>query len=160
MHKNIITTILISCLFISCSSNNSFSYNQDFAALEKSLLPSIELTENSVKNHIESFQFDSVVIVSEKMEHQVDSCIAILKNKPAANAKLGEKFKVDAIKYFEFFKSIYNSYKNYGSAVSEKGRMEEALKMQAVIATKDQAIQKIQQSQKEFAEANGFKIGN
>jgi hypothetical protein len=158
MIKNIIITFVILTFFPACNSNNAYTYSEEFVASENSLIPNIEITETKVETFIENEQFDSVAVASEKMENQIDSIIGEIKIKPAPNGKLGEKFKVDVLKYFEYFKSIYASYKNYGNAKTDKNRIEEAVKMQTIISTKDAVVKKIQQSQREFAEANGFKL--
>jgi uncharacterized protein YcfL len=158
MQKNIISLVVVFVLLVSCKSNDAFKYSQAFVAGENSLSTNIEYTENSVEKYIADEHYDSIAIVSEKMEMQIDSLVKVFKAKPASTGKLGEKFKVDGIKYFEFFKAIYASYKDYGKASSEANRNIAVEKMQSLIAKKEDVIKLVQQSQKEFAEANGFRL--
>jgi hypothetical protein len=158
MVKKIILLALIIVSIVSCKSNNAFKYSQEFVASETKLMPSIENTENKVGDYIEKNQYDSMAIISEKMEKEINDVIVVIKGKPAPDATGGEKFKVDVIKYFEYLKGIYGSYKDYANADSDDKRQEEALKMQNLASKKQEVVKIIQIAQKEFAKANGFKI--
>jgi hypothetical protein len=158
MVKKMIALVLIVLGFASCKSNNAFKYSQDFVASEKKLMPMIESTETKAGEYIALQQYDSMAMVSEKMENAVNDVIKEAKTKPAADAKDGEKFKVDVIKYFEFLKNVYASYKDYGNAATDKARQEEAIKMQTLVSKKEAVVKTIQTAQEEFAKANGFKI--
>lgn len=160
MIKNIFITVIAIFSLGACKYNNAFKYSEDFVASEKKLIPNIERTENSVERYIDKGHYDSIVFVSEKMEMQIDSLIVTLKAKPAPDAKLGEKFKADVVRYFIFLKSIYTSYKNYGKATTDEGRNEELKKMQQIASKKEEVIKAVQQSQSEYAKENGFKIEN
>lgn len=158
MVKKMIALVLIVIGFVSCKSNNAFKYSQDFVGSEKKLMPMIETTETKAGEYIALQQYDSMAMVSEKMENAINDVIKDAKTKPAADAKDGEKFKVDVIKYFEFLKSVYASYKDYGNAATDNARQQEAIKMQALVSKKSAVVKTIQTAQEEFAKANGFKI--
>ena len=158
MVKKIIAIVLIVVSIASCKSNNGFIYSQDFVASEKKLMPMIESTETKAGEYIALQQYDSMAIVSEKMENAINDVIKDAKAKPAADAKDGEKFKVDVIKYFEFLKSVYASYKDFGNAATDEARQEEARKMQTLVSKKTAVVKTIQTAQQDFAKANGFKI--
>jgi hypothetical protein len=158
MIKKIIAAAFIIISIVSCKSNNAFKYSQDFVASEKKLMPMIENTETKVEGYIALKQYDSMAIVSEKLENAIGETIKDAKAKPAADAKDGEKFKVDVIKYFEFLKSVYSSYKDYGNAATDDARQKEIAKMQQLISKKTEVVKIIQTAQKDFAKANGFKI--
>ncbi len=158
MLRKIIAFVLMVVSIVSCKSNNAFKYSQDFVASEKKLMPMIESTETKVEGYIALKQYDSMAIVSEKLENAIAETIKDAKAKPAADAKDGEKFKVDVIKYFEFLKSVYGSYKDYGNAATDDARQEEIMKMQQLISKKTEVVKIIQTAQKDFAKANGFKI--
>jgi hypothetical protein len=158
MVKKIIIVVLIVISIVSCKSNNAFKYSQDFVASEKKLMPLIEDTEKKVEQYIAQAQYDSMAIVSEKLENAIGETIKDAKAKPAADAKDGEKFKVDVIKYFEFLKSVYGSYKDYGNAENDEARQQEVMKMQQLLSKKVEVVKIIQTAQKDFAKANGFRI--
>ena len=145
---------------VSCKSNNAFKYSEDFVASEKKLIPNIGLTETNVAGYIAREHYDSVAIAAKKMEIQIDSLIVNMKSKPAPEAQLGEKFKVDVINYFVFFKSVYTSYINFGKAASADERAQELVKLQQIVSNKEVVVNAVQQSQREFAKANGFRLGN
>jgi hypothetical protein len=158
MIKKIIVVVFIITCIVSCKSNNAFKYSQDFVASEQKLMPMIESTETKVEGYIALKQYDSMVIVSEKLENAIGETIKDAKAKPAADAKDGEKFKVDVIKYFEFLKSVYGSYKDFGNAATDNARQAEVVKMRQLISKKAEVVKIIQTAQKDFAKANGFKI--
>jgi hypothetical protein len=158
MVKKMISLLFIVISIVSCKSNNAFKYSQDFVASEKKLMPLIESTETKVEGYIALKQYDSMAIVSEKLENAIGETIKDAKAKPAADAKDGEKFKVDVIKYFEFLKSVYGSYKDYGNAATDDARQAEVVKMQQLISKKVEVVKIIQTAQKDFAKENGFRI--
>lgn len=159
MKKKLFFPFFAMLFLISCKSNNAFEYSEDFVTSEKKLIPNVGLTENNVAGYIAREHYDSVAIAAKKMEIQIDSLIVSMKAKPAPEAQLGEKFKVDVINYFVFFKSVYTSYINFGKAANADERAQELLKMQQLVSSKDEVINAVQQSQREFAKANGFKLG-
>jgi hypothetical protein len=158
MLKKIIGILVIVVSIVSCKSNNGFKYSQDFVASEKKLMLIIETTEKKVEAYIALKQYDSMAFVSEKLENAIEETIKDAKTKPAADAKDGEKFKVDVIKYFEFLKSVYTSYKDFGNATTDNTRQEEVVKLQKLISKKTDVVKIIQTAQKNFAKANGFRI--
>jgi hypothetical protein len=158
MFKKIIPALFIISLFVSCKTKNAFKFSQDFVTKEKSLIPSLEMTESKVEAFVKEKKFDSVVAVSGRMEKMIEDIIAPIKAAPAPDAEDGEKFKVDVIKYFEHMKSIYTSYKAYGNATNDEARDAELLKLQEIAAKNSEVTTIIQTSQKSFAKANGFKI--
>jgi hypothetical protein len=158
MIKKIIALVFIAVTVISCKSNNAFKYSQEFVTNEKKLIPLIEITEKKVEGFISEAKYDSIAIVSEKLESVIEETIKDAKAKPAADAKDGEKFKADVIKYFEYLKSVYSLYKDYGNAGTEEGRQQQITKMQEILSHRPQVVSTIQTAQKDFAKSNGFKI--
>jgi hypothetical protein len=158
MVKKMISLLFIVVSIVSCKSNNAFKYSQDFVASEKKLMPMIETTERKVEEYIALKQYDSMAIVSEKLENAIGETIKDAKARPASDAKDGEKFKVDVIKYFEFLKSVYASYKDFGNAPTADARKAEVVKMQQLLSKKTDVVKIIQTAQQDFAKANGFRI--
>jgi hypothetical protein len=92
------------------------------------------------------------------METKIDSLIAEIKNKPAPKVKEGENFKKAALSYFDYMKSIYTSYKNYGLQTTPEGRQIQVQIMSMVVNKEDKMIADVQEAQRIFAMDNGFKI--
>ncbi len=158
MLKNFLIAVMVLSFFSSCKSNSAFKYNQDFAAREKGLIPDITTTETNVARYITAQQFDSVAVAGEKMESLVNNQLTEIKKENAPDAKGGEAFKTAGIKYFEYLKDMYTSYKNYGAAKSDEDRNAELLKLQQLVAKKGAVVEDIKQAQTTFAAANNFKI--
>lgn len=125
---------------------------------QKALSESIDHTEPLLKQYFTSFQYDSIVSVSGRIEKKIDSIIKTVKNKPVPPVKQGENFKKAALNYFSYMKNIYTSYKNYGLQTSPEGRQIQREIMSKMIAQEDMVIADMQKAQRVFAKDNGFKI--
>jgi hypothetical protein len=111
-----------------------------------------------LKNYFASFLYDSIASISSRMEIGIDTIIKEIAKKPAPAVKQGENFKKAALHYFDFMKSIYTSYKNYGLQNSPEGRQIQLQIMTMIINNEDKMIAEMQKAQKIFAKDNGFKI--
>jgi len=111
-----------------------------------------------LKNYFASYTYDSIASVSSRMEMTIDTIIKEIAKKPAPQVKQGENFKKAALQYFDYMKSIYTSYKNYGLQNSPEGRQIQLQIMYMIINNEDKMIAQMQKAQKIFAKDNGFKI--
>ena len=111
-----------------------------------------------LKNYFASFQYDSIASVSTRMETKIDTIIRDIAKRPAPNVKEGGNFKKAALHYFDYMKSIYTSYKNYGLQNSPEGRQIQLQIMSMIISNEDKTIAEMQKAQQIFAKDNGFKI--
>lgn len=151
-----ITSICI--LSVSCKSKIAIDYNDMIAKKQMDLGESMDKAEPNLKNYFASYEYDSIAGISGRMELKIDSIIKEIKNKPAPKVKEGENFKKASLHYFDYMKSIYTSYKNYGLQTSPEGRQIQQQIMSAVVSQEDKAIADMQQAQRIFAKDNGFKI--
>jgi len=158
MSKFMMIALSAIVLLSGCQSKSAFKFSEDIVAKEQSLVKDIEKTEDQVEMFISNQEFDSMAIVSERMEKLVDEKLEEVKAMKAPDVKEAENFKAAAIKYFAFMKSMYTSYKKYGLAESQEERDEELEEMQDILANKNKAISDMQMAQRKYAEANGFKI--
>ena len=156
--KSLIAAILTALIFASCGSKKAFNYSEMVVSKEKSLAPALIETEEKATKYVSAGQLDSVVIVSEKMEQKFDDVIKDIKNEAAPSVPEGENFKSASIRYFEYLKSIYTSYKAYGQAATDEAREEERVKMVKIVDKKQEAINDMQDAQRKYAKANGFKL--
>lgn len=142
----------------SCQSKAAFKFSEDIVQKEKSLTADITQTEEEVGRFAEEAKFDSVAIVSERMEEKVAAKIEEIKAMKTPVAKEAENFKTATLHYFSFIKSVYTHYKNVGLAKADEARQEAATKLTDIEARRDVAINLMQQAQQKFAKANGFRI--
>jgi predicted metal-dependent hydrolase len=157
-----IKKIFFACLFLvslaACKSKAAFEYSQNFVKKERALSPDMMSTEEKVKNFLAKEEFDSIGYAGEQMEKMVDAKLKEIKDQPAPDAKEGDNFKESGLKYFNYIKSIYTSYKNFGYAKTPESREEEMTRLKAIVDKKSDAIEEIQRAQKKYADANGFKL--
>lgn len=158
MLKRIIIAAIVIISIASCKSKGAFNYSQDFVKKENSLLPDITRTEDNVKRYMDKEQYDSIAIAGEKMEELVSSKIKEVRTTPAPDAKEAENFKEACIRYFEFIKSMYTGYKDFGKATTKEQREAEMDKLVDITKKRNDAINAIQQAQQKYADANGFRL--
>jgi len=159
MKFKIIVAIGIICFSgIGCKSKVAKDYNDMIVEKQKGLGKSMDQAAPLLKNYFASFEYDSIASVSSKMETRIDTIINEIAKNPAPRAKQGENFKKAALHYFDYMKSIYTSYKNYGLQNSPEGRQIQLQIMTMIINNEDKMIAEMQKAQKIFARDNGFKI--
>lgn len=152
-------TIAVICLFaIGCKSKNALDYNNMIVQNQQSLAKSMEQTEPQLKNYFANYEYDSIASISSRMEAKIDSIIHVIQSKPVPKVKQGENFKKVALNYFDYMKTIYQSYKNYGTETTPEGRMIGLAVISRVTSQEDKMIADMRQAQRVFAKDNGFKI--
>ena len=160
MLKKLLFAVVLFSGLAGCKSKSAFDYSQNFVKKEQSLLPDINSTEANVKRYAALEQYDSIAVAGERMEKLVDAKLKEIKDEAAPDAKEAENFKEAGIRYFSYIKSMYTSYKNFGSAGSPEARATEMQKLQELVNNKAAAIADMQRVQKKYADANGFKLEN
>src|SRR5689334_10184145 len=156
--KTVFAIAVVCCFAIGCKSKMAVDYNNLIVKEQQSLAKSMEQTEPQLKNYFANYEYDSIASVSSRMEAKIDSIIHDIQNRPAPKVKQGENFKKAALNYFDYMKTIYTSYKNYGLQITPQGRQTQLQIMSLVIDQEDKMIADMQQAQKIFAKDNGFKI--
>jgi len=154
-----IFTIAAICFFaIGCKSKMALDYNNMIVQNQQSLAKSMDQTEPQLKNHFANYEYDSIASISSRMEAKIDSIIRVVQSKPAPKVKQGENFKKVALNYFDYMKTIYQSYKNYGTESTPEGRIIGLAVISRVTSQEDKVIADMRQAQRIFAKDNGFKI--
>jgi len=156
--KTIVAIAVICILGVGCKSKIAMNYNDMIVEKQKKLGKSMDQAAPQLKNYFASYQYDSIASVSTRMEMKIDTIIKEIAKKPAPQAKQGENFKKAALHYFDYMKSIYTSYKNYGLQDSPEGRQIQLQVMSMIINNEDKMIAAMQKAQQIFAKDNGFKI--
>jgi hypothetical protein len=152
-------TIASICLFtIGCKSKIAKDYNDMVVKKQKSLAESIAQNEPQLKTYFGNYEYDSIASISGRMEAKIDSIIRYIKGRPAPKARQGENFKKAALNYFDYMKTLYTSYKNYGLQNSPEGRIVGREVIARVTSEEDKMIAQMQEAQVIFAKDNGFKI--
>ena len=156
--KTIVAIAVIGSMAAGCKSKLAIDYNDMIVKKQKSLGRGMDAVAPLLKNYFASFQYDSIASVSSRMEAKIDTIIRDIAKKPVPNVKQGDNFKKAALHYFDYMKSIYTSYKNYGLQNSPEGRQIQLQIMSMIIKNEDKMIAEMQKAQQIFARDNGFKI--
>ena len=156
--KTIVGIAIICFLGIGCKSKIAMNYNDMIVEKQKGLGKSMDQAAPLLKNYFATFEYDSIAGISSRMEIKIDTIIKEIAKKPAPPVKQGENFKKSALHYFDYMKSIYTSYKNYGLQNSPEGRQIQLQIMTMIINNEDEVIAEMRKAQKIFAKDNGFKI--
>ena len=160
MIKNVLLIGIVVTGLMSCKSKSAYNYSQDIVAKERSLGPQITITEDKVGKFLGAEQFDSVAAAGERMEKLVQQKIDEINAMKVPNAKEAGTFKEATLKYFQYIKSIYTGYKELGKASTAEQRETLTKDLQDVAGKKEEVISAMQQAQKKYASANGFKVEN
>ena len=147
------------CFFaMGCKSKIAIDYNNMIAEKQKSLGTAMDEVEPKLKNYFAAFEYDSIVNVSNRMETKIDSILREIEKKPAPKAEQGENFKKAALNYFDYFKTIYVTYKNYGLQNTPEDRLNAGKDMAMILSHEDKMIADMLEAQRIFAKDNNFKI--
>ena len=156
--NTIIAIAIVAFWAAGCKSKVALDYNNMIVEKQKRLGKSMDDAAPLLKNYFASYTYDSIASVSSRMEMKIDTIIKDIAKKPAPQVRQGENFKKAALHYFDYMKSIYTSYKNYGLQNSPEGRQIQLQIMSMIINNEDKMIAQMQKAQKIFAKDNGFKI--
>jgi len=156
--KTLFTIATICCFAIGCKSKIAKDYNDMIVKKQKSLAGSIDENEPKLRNYFANYEYDSIAAVSGRMETKIDSIIQSIKRKPAPKATQGENFKKAALNYFDYMKTLYTTYKNYGLTTSPEARIVGREIISRVTSQEDKMVADMQQAQRIFAKDNEFKI--
>lgn len=160
MYSRIFFLLMLPALLAGCKSKSAFNYSQDIVALERSLEPDIEATESKVKRYYENSEYDSIALAGSGMEKKVQEKIDKLNAMPLPDAKGASEFKSATLRYFDYIKNVYSSYKKWGSAATDPERESALEKIMDLINGKDKVLQEMQKAQRKYADANGFRLEN
>jgi nitrogen fixation/metabolism regulation signal transduction histidine kinase len=158
MKKIFLYLFLLLVLFSSCNSKSAFNYSQEVVKTEKLLLPQVEETEKKVAEFFPAQQFDSMAIVSRKMEVAVQNAKDHLDNLPVPDAKQAKEFKEGVMRYFSFMKSVYTDYRKVAEAKTEEERNKHLARVQLIPTKRQEELSRIKEIQQKYADANGFRV--
>jgi hypothetical protein len=159
MKRKIIFLMAVVFLFAAgCKSKKAMDYNEMIVKEQKKLAQSMDEEAPELRNYFSNYQYDSIARVSSRMEARINIIINEINKTPVPNVSQGANFKKAALQYFNYMKSIYTAYKNYGMQTSPDGREIEMQVIQKMTSGEDQVIADMQDAQQIFAKNNGFKI--
>jgi hypothetical protein len=159
MTKKIFTFATLLFVLTACKSKKAaYNYNQDIVAMEKELEPAITKTEDNVGRYVAAGRYDSVAVAGKAMEDMVQQKIDKIEKQGAPKAKEGENFQNAVLKYFKFIRGLYSEYVKLGKAKSNEERDLVLQDIQKVVSEKDKVITDMQNAQRKYATANGFKV--
>lgn len=160
----IFVSIAFLLVFVSCKSEKNEQavtpqkFNEQIVLLEESLEEPLLKAEAEIKVRSEKADFTGMAQSAKAMEDTVSKKISEIK-KIAAVGKGGEDFKTVAVRYFEYIKSIYTSYRNIAEAKTEEARVEATKKMNDVLNSQPAVLSNLQTSQQKYATDNNFVVG-
>jgi len=143
---------------VACKSRQAREFNDEIVHKYASLLPEVNAAEGKIMQYINNGNYDSVVVVAEKMEQLADDKIIEVQNLSLPDVNGAATFRNSFVTFFEYIKSIYSNYKSYGQANPGKDREAASKIVLAILRNKDTVVNSMQKIQKAFAESNGFKI--
>ncbi|CAN5858125.1 hypothetical protein BH11BAC4_BH11BAC4_24050 [soil metagenome] len=158
MLKKLLVGILVLSVIGGCNSQTALKYSQGLVKKEQSIMPAMTATEENTKAFFADKQYDSIAVAGEKMEKLVDEKLKEIREEPEPDVKGAAAFKEAFIKYFQFIKSMYTGYKNFGKAATGDARDQELKKIGELADKKASVLRDIQAAQQKFAGDNGFRL--
>jgi len=143
---------------VSCTSKTAFEYSEAIVRMENELSADIAKADLKVAEYLDAEKRDSAILMSQQMELLVESKLKEVQLLEAPRVKEGNNFKKAAVRYFTYIKRIYSSFKNFTMAPTEEQKEIERQRLARIIKDKKEATEAMQEAQKKFAMANGFKI--
>ncbi|MGJ7032407.1 hypothetical protein [Niabella hirudinis] len=131
-------------------------YSDEIAKMEQSLAEPIRQTENAIKLYADSADYKNVAVAAAKMEALIQEKIDKVEDIDVSKFTGGEDFKTVAVRYFEYFQSLYQAYREIGDAPDEAARITASNRMNQVLVAQDEVILRLQDTQMRFAAENGF----
>lgn len=148
--------ILFLLMLFGCKPKAALEFNEKINAIEASLLNDVKTTDDNVSVFFERQQYDSAAASSQRMEELVAVKLKEVESLQVPNVKEGDNLKKAAIRYFSYMKKIYGTYKTFALQPTE----EERRNLVRVSEGAKDALEDIQNAQKKYAKANGFRIEN
>ena len=149
---------IASISLLGCKPNVAVKYNDMIVEYQNKLKAGMSEAEPKLKNYFATFEYDSIVSVSSKIETKIDSIIQKLQKEPSPKAEQGDDFKKAALNYFDYFKTIYSTYKNYGLQTTPEDRLNAGQDMALILSHENKMIADMLRAQIIFAKNNKFKI--
>jgi hypothetical protein len=156
--KKLLLLVPVILLMCSCKSKTALNFSEKIVQKEESLEDYIKNTESKVRDFISAGKFDSMAIVSAKMEGLVNEKLNEIKSMETPDLKFAGDFKRHAAEYFTYLKAIYTGYVKYAKAETDELKQKESENIQKMLSQKNTILGTMQDSQRKFAEANGFKL--
>jgi len=156
--KKLLFLVPVIFLVCSCKSKTALDFSEKIVQKEKSLGDDIKNTESRVKDFILAGKFDSMAVVSTKMEGLINEKLNEIKGMQTPDLKFADDFKRHAMEYFAYMKKIYTGYVKYAKAETDELRQKEYENIQDMVSQKDNVLRTMRDSQNKFAKANGFKL--
>jgi hypothetical protein len=161
MFKKCKYLLLIILFFISCkgdTKNEALRYNKIFLVKQKALIIDMQKAQKQVEASLKVKAYDNVSQVCATMESKIDEVITFFKSAPAANAKLGDKFKSEILGYLRYMKSVYAQYKALVSAKTKNEQLQVFKKIESLAAIGVQVETILRNIQIDFAAINGSTV--
>lgn len=156
---NTVLCTLIFFLLTACKEKITMSakqFSDEVAVLEQGLAEPIRQTENTIKKCADSADYKCVAAAAEKMEGIIQEKIDQIEKVDVSKFTGGEDFKTVAVRYFEYFKSLYTAYRAIGDAPDEPARVEASNRMNQILVAQEEVMLRLQDTQVRFAAENGF----
>ena len=155
--KHILSLLFLVVLF-SCKNKTALQFNEAIISIERSLSPDIQPAEQKIVNYCEHQQYDSAAATSTAMESLVDSKLKEVEALTTPDVKEGENLKKAAVRYFEYLKGRFTSYKEFAVQTNDEARETARLNLVKITNQAGDALKDIQVAQKKYADANGFRL--
>lgn len=131
-------------------------YSDEVVTMQQSLAEPIRTAENEIKNFGDNSNYAGLAGVGGKMESLLQGKIDTLNNIKTSSFTGGDDFKIVVIRYFEYLKDVYSTYKQIGNAPDQAARLKLTNDMYQKLSAQPDVEERMKASQTRFAAMNGF----
>jgi hypothetical protein len=153
------TYLVIVCFsFAACKSKMAKDYSDTIVKKQNPLEVDMEKATNQLRIYFGNYDYDSIVNVSTRMETEISNVVNDINKIQAPKLKEAENFKAETLKYLNYKKNVFTTYKNYGMQTTPEGRELLRMNMTAMLSQEKIMNSNLQTAQINFARANHVKI--
>lgn len=129
--------------------------NEKIMDLENSLAEPMLKAEAEIKARGDNGNIEGVIQSAKAMEDTIQLRLTKLKGLSTVGVG-GEDFKTATVRYFEYLKSIYTTYKEIAQAKDDNAKTEKRKQMETILSSQQAVMVNLQQTQQKYAADNGF----
>lgn len=159
MKRSVLFFSLVVFSAIGCRSRSAMTakqYSDEVIAMRQSLAEPIRLAENEIKNFGDNANYTGLGGVGGKMESLIQGKIDTLSKINTSSFTGGADFKIVVVRYFEYMKEVYGTYKKIGDAPDQASRLKATDEMYRKLSAQPDVEAQMNASQTRFAALNGF----
>lgn len=153
-----IIAFLAVILLAGCRSKDALNFSENIVKIERKLGESVQEAQPDISRYMQDGIYDSLALLSGDIVKKTEASIEEINAMKAPDIPEAATFKATAVKYFTHVRNIYDSYKVYAEQPNDSLRATEVENMIRLEEGIDDLTKELQEAQRKFAKASGFRV--